>query len=142
MPTPSSFPYQRSTDQEAKQPVRHPVIVIGAGPVGLCTAIDLAQRGTPVVVLDDDTAVSSGSRAVCYAKRSLEILDRLGCGDPVVDRGVRPCLPSICVGPIGSPALSLGRIRSCWRSKRLTVDIGWSATGSWPAMGHGVRRDG
>ena len=88
MPTPSSFPYQRSTDQEAKQPVRHPVIVIGAGPVGLCTAIDLAQRGTPVVVLDDDTAVSSGSRAVCYAKRSLEILDRLGCGDPVVDRGV------------------------------------------------------
>ena len=88
MQTPSSFPYQRSTDQEAKQPVRHPVIVIGAGPVGLCTAIDLAQRGTPVVVLDDDTAVSSGSRAVCYAKRSLEILDRLGCGDPVVDRGV------------------------------------------------------
>ena len=88
MQTPSPFPYQRSTDQNATLPVHHPVIVIGAGPVGLCTAIDLAQRGVPVVVLDDDTTVSTGSRAVCYAKRSLEILDRLGCADPVVARGV------------------------------------------------------
>ncbi|MFN7288148.1 MAG: FAD-dependent oxidoreductase [Burkholderiales bacterium] len=88
MQNPIPFPYQRSADQDALQPVRHPVVVIGAGPVGLCTAIDLAQRGTPVVVLDDDTTVSTGSRAVCYAKRSLEILDRLGCADPVVARGV------------------------------------------------------
>jgi 3-(3-hydroxy-phenyl)propionate hydroxylase len=84
----SSFPYQRSPDQDALAPRPHPVVVIGAGPVGLCTAIDLAQHGIPVVLLDEDTAVSTGSRAVCYAKRSLEILDRLGCGDPVVSRGV------------------------------------------------------
>jgi 3-(3-hydroxy-phenyl)propionate hydroxylase len=83
-----SFSYQRSPDQDAVVPRHHPVIVIGAGPVGLCTAIDLAQRGVPVVLLDEDTTVSTGSRAVCYAKRSLEILDRLGCGDPVVERGV------------------------------------------------------
>ena len=47
-----------------------------------------AQRGVPVVVLDDDDTVSVGSRAICYAKRTLEILDRLGCGEPIVDKGV------------------------------------------------------
>ena len=82
------FEYRRSPDQREGAPARHPVVVVGAGPVGLCTAIDLAANGTPVVVLDDDQTVSVGSRAVCYAKRTLEILDRLGCGQPVVDRGI------------------------------------------------------
>jgi 3-(3-hydroxy-phenyl)propionate hydroxylase len=67
---------------------RHPVVVVGAGPVGLAAAIDLAQQGLPVLLLDDDDTVSVGSRGLCYAKRTLEILDRLGCGDRVVDKGV------------------------------------------------------
>jgi 3-(3-hydroxy-phenyl)propionate hydroxylase len=67
---------------------RHPVVVVGAGPVGLAAAIDLAQRGTPVLLLDDDKTVSVGSRGLCYAKRTLEVLDRLGCAQPVVDKGV------------------------------------------------------
>ena len=67
---------------------RHPVIVVGAGPVGLAAAIDLAMQGTRVLLLDDDDTVSVGSRGLCYAKRALEILDRIGCGDPVVDKGV------------------------------------------------------
>jgi 3-(3-hydroxy-phenyl)propionate hydroxylase len=82
------FDYRRSSDHRPGPPVRHPVVVVGAGPVGLCTAIDLAVQGTPVVVLDDDHTVSVGSRAVCYAKRTLEILDRIGCAQPVVERGV------------------------------------------------------
>ena len=67
---------------------RHPVVVVGAGPVGLAAAIDLALQGLSVVLLDDDDTVSVGSRGLCYAKRTLEILDRLGCGQPVVDKGV------------------------------------------------------
>ncbi len=67
---------------------RHPVVVIGAGPVGLAAAIDLAQLGQQVLLLDDDNTVSVGSRGLCYAKRALEVLDRLGCGQPVVDKGV------------------------------------------------------
>ncbi|HEY8706704.1 MAG TPA: FAD-dependent oxidoreductase, partial [Burkholderiaceae bacterium] len=83
-----TFDYVRSPDQSAAQPARHPVAVVGAGPVGLSLAIDLAQRGVAVVLLDDDCTLSSGSRAICFAKRTLEIFDRLGCGARMVAKGV------------------------------------------------------
>lgn len=82
------YPYARSPDQDARAPVRHPVVIVGAGPVGLAAAIDCAVRGVPVVVLDENDKVSRGSRAICFAKRSLEIADRLGCGEPMVEKGV------------------------------------------------------
>jgi 3-(3-hydroxy-phenyl)propionate hydroxylase len=82
------YEYRRPADLDGARG-RHRVIVVGAGPVGLVAAIDLAQHGVPVVVLDDDSTVSVGSRAICYAKRTLEILDRLGCGEPIVQKGVQ-----------------------------------------------------
>ncbi|MBQ0824723.1 FAD-dependent oxidoreductase [Microvirga terrae] len=82
------FGYRRSADQDRPSPARHAVIVVGAGPVGLCTAIDLAQRGVPVVLLDDADRIGEGSRGICYAKRTLEILDRLGVAEPCLERGV------------------------------------------------------
>jgi 3-(3-hydroxy-phenyl)propionate hydroxylase len=83
-----SFDYERSPDQDAATPVRHPVVVVGAGPVGMSLAIDLAQQGVRVVLLDNDGKLSVGSRAICWAKRTLEIFDRLGCGHRMVDKGV------------------------------------------------------
>ena len=80
--------YTRSPDQDVPRAVRHPVIVVGAGPVGFSAAIDLAQQGVPVLLLDDDDRLSTGSRAICFAKRTLEIFDRLGCGQRMVDKGV------------------------------------------------------
>ena len=82
------FDYHPSPDQSAPQPARRPVVIVGAGPIGLSLAIDLAQRGVPVVLLDNDCTLSTGSRAICFAKRTLEIFDRLGCGEPMVDKGV------------------------------------------------------
>ena len=67
---------------------RVPLVVVGAGPVGLALAIDLAQRGQAVVLLDDDNTVSIGSRGLCHAQRTLEIFDTLGIGDAVVAQGV------------------------------------------------------
>jgi 3-(3-hydroxy-phenyl)propionate hydroxylase len=83
-----AFPYVRSADQDAARPARHRVVIVGAGPVGLTLAIDLALRGQPVLVLDNDHRLSTGSRALCFAKRTLEIWDRLGVGQPMVDKGV------------------------------------------------------
>ncbi|AEV39941.1 monooxygenase FAD-binding protein (plasmid) [Pseudovibrio sp. FO-BEG1] len=83
------YPYVRSPDQDAEKAVRHKVVVVGAGPIGLAAAIELAMQDIEVVVVDDNDKVSWGSRAVCYAKRPLEILDRIGCGDQFVDKGVQ-----------------------------------------------------
>jgi 3-(3-hydroxy-phenyl)propionate hydroxylase len=84
------FDYKRHADQDAPAatPAHHPVVIVGAGPVGLTLAIDLALRHIPVVLLDNDNTLSSGSRAICFAKRTLEVFDRLGCGDRMVDKGV------------------------------------------------------
>ena len=64
------------------------MIVVGAGPVGLCAAIDLAQRNIPVLVLDQCETLSVGSRAICWSQRTLQILDRLGCAQRVIAQGV------------------------------------------------------
>lgn len=82
------YPYKRSSDQDAAEPVRHPVVVMGGGPIGIATALDLGRQGIPVVVLDDHEGVGMGSRAICFAKRCLEVADRYGCADPMVEKGV------------------------------------------------------
>jgi 3-(3-hydroxy-phenyl)propionate hydroxylase len=82
------FAYRRSPDQDAPAPVRHPVVIVGAGPVGLTLALDLARRSVPVVLLDDSDRIGEGSRAICFAKRTLEIFDRLGVAQAMVEKGV------------------------------------------------------
>ncbi len=82
------YDYIKSPDQSAAEPVHHPLIVVGAGPIGMGAALDAAVQGMDVLVLDDNNTVSVGSRAVCYSKRALEVLDRLGCADRMIDKGV------------------------------------------------------
>jgi 3-(3-hydroxy-phenyl)propionate hydroxylase len=86
----TQFGYRRHPDQDrvSANVAEHPVIVIGAGPVGLSLAIDLAQRGQRVVLLDDADRIGEGSRAICFSKRSLEYWDRLGVAGRMVDKGV------------------------------------------------------
>ena len=89
-PSKIQFGYHRHPDQDRDggDAARHPVVVVGAGPVGLSLAIDLAQRGQSVVLLDDADRIGEGSRAICFSKRSLEYWDRLGIGQRMVDKGV------------------------------------------------------
>lgn len=65
-----------------------PVVVVGAGPVGLATAIGIAQRGVHVTVVDSGTSASFGSRATCYSRHTMEIADRLGYGDALANRAL------------------------------------------------------
>ncbi len=68
--------------------LRHQVVVVGAGPIGLAAALELANYGIGSVILDDNNVVSVGSRAICWSKRALEVLDRIGIGERCVDKGV------------------------------------------------------
>jgi 3-(3-hydroxy-phenyl)propionate hydroxylase len=86
----AQFGYRRHPDQDriGGNISQYPVVIVGAGPVGLSLAIDLAQRGQGVVLLDDADRIGEGSRAICFSKRSLEFWDRLGIGSRMVDKGV------------------------------------------------------
>jgi 3-(3-hydroxy-phenyl)propionate hydroxylase len=65
-----------------------PVVVVGAGPVGMAVALGLAQRGISVTVLEAATQVSFGSRAICVSRHSMEVADRLGFGERLSDLAV------------------------------------------------------
>lgn len=90
MPRYDYQPFEYSTPPELRgaSARRYPIVIVGAGPVGLSAAIDLALHGIPCVVLDDNDVVSRGSRAICWSKRTLEIFDRLGVGERMVEKGI------------------------------------------------------
>jgi len=82
------YPYAKVPAQDLPGPQRHPVVIIGGGPIGVATGLDLAQKGTPALILDDHDGVGQGSRAICFSKRTLEIAARLGAGAEMVEKGV------------------------------------------------------
>ncbi|RAR65980.1 3-(3-hydroxy-phenyl)propionate hydroxylase [Paraburkholderia unamae] len=84
------FPFKRPPELDGRHR-RYRVVVIGAGLAGLTAAVDLAQHGIDVVVLDEDNTVGvrgASSRGICYAQRSLEIFARLGIAQRVLAKGV------------------------------------------------------
>ena len=82
------YPFRRPAALGASAPEQARVVIAGAGVVGLTVALDLARRGVASVVVDEDDTVSFGSRAICWAKRTLEIYGRLGLGDRFLEKGI------------------------------------------------------
>jgi 2-polyprenyl-6-methoxyphenol hydroxylase-like FAD-dependent oxidoreductase len=64
-----------------------PVIVVGAGPVGLSLALALARHGVRSVVLEKETALRPHSRAVGVLPRTLEIFRAWGVLEPFLASG-------------------------------------------------------
>jgi 3-(3-hydroxy-phenyl)propionate hydroxylase len=79
---------------DAWLPSRHPtgqhapVVITGAGPIGLVTALALAQHGVKSVVLASERQVSEGSRAIAFTRRSMEILQQVGVADRITANGL------------------------------------------------------
>ncbi len=85
------YPFTPPPELRGEAPQRYPIVIVGAGPAGLTLACDLAQRGVRCVLIDDDHTVGvrgASSRGICYAQKSLEIMDRLGIGERIVNKGV------------------------------------------------------
>jgi 3-(3-hydroxy-phenyl)propionate hydroxylase len=66
-----------------------PVAVVGAGPVGLITALGLVHYGVPVVVYEEDDRLSLDTKAGTVLTRTLEVLHRYGVLDPVLAASLR-----------------------------------------------------
>jgi 3-(3-hydroxy-phenyl)propionate hydroxylase len=66
-----------------------PVVIAGAGPVGMVGALLLARHGVPSVVLEArEQRLAEGSRSICVQRDVLDILERVGLGAAVADAGV------------------------------------------------------
>lgn len=70
-------------------PTSTDVLVVGAGPTGLTAALTLARRGVDVTVVDRLDRPPRTSRAAVVHAYTLETLDRIGAGAPLVARGLR-----------------------------------------------------
>ena len=97
------FPFERPAELDSTDRVHVPVIIVGAGPIGMAMGLDLDLQGIPSIILDDDNKVSIGSRAICWSKRALEVLDRLGCGERMLDKGVTWNLGKVFFGDAHDP---------------------------------------
>lgn len=82
------YPFTRPPELDSDERTHVPVIIVGAGPIGMAMGLDLDLQGIPNIILDDDNKVSIGSRAICWAKRALEVIDRLGAGERMLEKGV------------------------------------------------------
>jgi 3-(3-hydroxy-phenyl)propionate hydroxylase len=86
-----SWPFVPPSEHERTTVVRHPIVIVGAGPAGLTLACDLAQRGVRALLLDEDDTVGvrgASSRGICYAQKSLEIFERLGIYERIAAKGI------------------------------------------------------
>ena len=70
------------------KPARQPVVIAGGGPVGMACALELARHGVACVVMESELQVSEGSRAICFTRRSMEILQQLGVDARMTDIGL------------------------------------------------------
>lgn len=66
-----------------------PVVVAGAGPVGLITALGLLHYGLDVVVLEEDEELSRDTKAGTVLTRTVEVLDRYGVAADVLSQALR-----------------------------------------------------
>lgn len=82
--------------------------MVGAGPTGLCVALELARRQVPCRVIERAVAPSAGSRALGLHARTLEGLDRLGLADAFVAAGQPVSQLRFGAGPQEPVAIDLG----------------------------------
>lgn len=84
------FTYPHFEPPEARQDKSSatPVAIVGAGPVGMVAALELARHGHRSILIDDKDTFNDGSRAICVARASYHILERMGALQPFLDKSL------------------------------------------------------
>jgi 3-(3-hydroxy-phenyl)propionate hydroxylase len=82
-----SFPPMPAAEQQGKALI-HPVVIVGGGPIGMTAALTLAQYGVKSVILEKKDTFNDGSRAICIARPSMTILERIGAVQPFLKKAL------------------------------------------------------
>ena len=119
------------------------VVIIGAGPVGLVTALALARHGVRPVIVEARDQVSDGSRSIAMTRRTMQILDSIGVGKAVLDKALLWDSNSVHFGDrlvyemkLEQPASEIHRmtnLQQCWVEQILldalaqqhSIDVRW-----------------
>ncbi|WP_269538989.1 FAD-dependent monooxygenase [Cerasicoccus fimbriatus] len=65
------------------------VLIVGAGPVGLCLACELARYNVPFRLIEKRPEPSKNSKALGVHARSLEMLEDMGIVERFIERGLK-----------------------------------------------------
>ena len=86
------FDYPRFTARRVPEldgvATRHRVLIVGAGPIGMTAALVLARYGIRSVLIDRKDTFNDGSRAICIARPSMHILERIGAVAPFLEKAL------------------------------------------------------
>ena len=81
------FPVGHAPERDGES-APHAVVIVGAGPIGMTAALALARHGVKSVLLDRKDTFNDGSRAICIARPSMHILERIGAVDPFLKKSL------------------------------------------------------
>src|SRR5882757_774420 len=81
------FPVGAAPERDGESAL-HAVVIVGAGPIGMTAALALARHGVKSVLLDRKDTFNDGSRAICIARPSMHILERIGAVAPFVEKAL------------------------------------------------------
>jgi 2-polyprenyl-6-methoxyphenol hydroxylase-like FAD-dependent oxidoreductase len=92
-----------------------PVLVVGAGPVGMTMASELARYGVAIRIVDKAAQRTDKSKALVLWSRTLELLDRGGGSAPFVDAGFKVEAVNFIAGDKVIGRVSMGSVQSPYR---------------------------
>ena len=120
-----------ASDKAASAKLNTRVLVVGAGPVGLTLAMDLAERGISVTTVETRSAGEPPSvKCNHVSSRSMEIFRRLGLAQKLRDTGLPADYPNDCSYRTTATGIELSRILIPCRRDRYTATGGPDT--DWP----------
>ncbi len=83
-----TYPKFNAPSPSADLSARQRVVIVGAGPIGMTAALTLAKHGVASVLIDAKDTFNDGSRAICVARSSFHILERIGAVTPFLEKSL------------------------------------------------------
>ncbi|MGE3873126.1 MAG: FAD-dependent monooxygenase [Parvibaculaceae bacterium] len=90
-------------------------LIVGAGPVGLTMAVELARYGVPVRIVDRDAARTGQSRAIVVWPRTIELLERAGLAGKFLAAGLKITHGEILAGAEHLARMDFSEVPSAYR---------------------------